>query len=103
MSNTSNQPELTAIGDAERPGARRELFIASFTLLFFELACIRWFGSMVIFLTFFTNLVLLASFLGMSIGCLSAHSKRDFSAHTLTLALTGDGAGLGHSDGLHRV
>lgn len=68
--------------------ARRELFIASFAILFFELACIRWFGSMVIFLTFFTNLVLLACFVGMSIGCLAAHSKRDYSRHTLTLALT---------------
>ncbi len=94
MSNTSNSAtasatDVTALGDAERPGARRELFIASFTLLFFELACIRWFGSMVIFLTFFTNLVLLACFIGMSIGCLSAHSKRDFSKHTLMLVLTG--------------
>ena len=71
------------------PSARRDLFLASFTLLFFELACIRWFGSMVIFLTFFTNLVLLASFLGMSIGCLAARSKRDYSRHILMLALIG--------------
>ena len=68
--------------------ARRELFIASFAILFFELACIRWFGSMVIFLTFFTNLVLLACFVGMSIGCLAAHSKRDYARHTLILSLT---------------
>lgn len=74
--------------NVESPGARRELFVASFTLLFFELAFIRWFGSMVIFLTFFTNLVLLACFLGMSIGCLAAHSKRDYARHTLTIALT---------------
>jgi hypothetical protein len=67
--------------------ARRDLFIASFTILFFELAFIRWFGSMVIFLTFFTNLVLLSCFLGMSIGCLCAQSKRDYARHTLTLSL----------------
>ena len=42
------------------------LFLISFVILFFELACIRWFGSTVIFLTFFTNLVLMACFLGMS-------------------------------------
>lgn len=73
----------------ERPDARRDLFVASFTLLFFELACIRWFGSMVIFLTFFTNLVLLASFIGMSIGCLAADAKRDYSRHTLLYVLAG--------------
>jgi SAM-dependent methyltransferase len=40
--------------------------------MFFELTCIRWFGSIVIFLTFFTNIVLLACFLGVSVGCLAA-------------------------------
>jgi SAM-dependent methyltransferase len=52
-----------------------DLFIISFLVLFFELTCIRWFGATVIFLTFFTNLVLLASFLGVSVGCLSAGRK----------------------------
>jgi spermidine synthase len=67
--------------------ARRDLFVASFTLLFFELACIRWFGSMVIFLTFFTNLVLLASFLGMSLGCLAVRQRRDYLSWTMPIAL----------------
>ena len=49
-----------------------ELFLISFFILFFELACIRWFGSTVIFLTFFTNIVLMACFLGVSVGCLAA-------------------------------
>ncbi len=49
-----------------------ELFLISFLILFFELACIRWFGSTVIFLTFFTNIVLMACFLGVSLGCLAA-------------------------------
>ena len=49
-----------------------ELFLISFLILFFELACIRWFGSTVIFLTFFTNIVLMACFLGVSVGCLAA-------------------------------
>ena len=48
-----------------------ELFVISFLVLFFELACIRWFGSTVIFLTFFTNIVLMACFLGVSVGCLA--------------------------------
>ena len=49
-----------------------DLFLVSFLILFMELACIRWFGSMVVFLTFFTNIVLLAAFLGISVGCLAA-------------------------------
>jgi SAM-dependent methyltransferase len=54
------------------------LFLAGFLILFLELACIRWFASSVIFLQFFTNVVLIASFLGMSCGCLAASSKRDW-------------------------
>jgi SAM-dependent methyltransferase len=53
------------------------LFLVSFLILFFELACIRWFGATVIFLTFFTNIVLMASFLGVSVGCLAAHRRGD--------------------------
>ena len=41
-------------------------------MLFLELACIRWFAAYVVFLQFFTNVVLIASFLGMSCGCLAA-------------------------------
>ena len=48
------------------------LFLISWLILFLELACIRWFPAHVLFLTFFTNTVLLASFIGMSIGCLLA-------------------------------
>ena len=62
-----------------------ELFVVSFLLLFFELACIRWFGSTVVFLTFFTNIVLLATFLGMSVGCLAASSRKDWSAAVIPL------------------
>jgi SAM-dependent methyltransferase len=64
---------------ASWPGAARprgmvyfKMFLISFTILFLELACIRWFGSTVVFLTFFTNIILLACFLGTSIGCLVA-------------------------------
>ncbi len=55
-----------------------ELFLISFLILFLELACIRWFGSTVIFLTFFTNIVLLACFLGVSVGCLAAGRRWSF-------------------------
>lgn len=55
-----------------------DLFLVSWLILFLELACIRWFASHVLFLTFFTNTVLLASFVGMSVGCLAA---RDPARH----------------------
>jgi SAM-dependent methyltransferase len=58
----------------------RNLFIVGFLVLFLELACIRWFAAYVVFLQFFTNVALVASFLGMSCGCLAARSKRDWLA-----------------------
>src|SRR4051812_49790856 len=66
---------------------RRDLFLISFLILFFELAAIRFFGSTVVFLTFFTNVVLLACFLGMSIGLLSARTGRDAVPFALPLAM----------------
>ena len=54
---------------------RFDLFLISFLTLFLELTCIRWFPSHVLFLTFFTNTVLLASILGISVGCLAANRK----------------------------
>ncbi len=58
--------------------ARFDLFLVSLLVLFLELACIRWFPSHVLFLTFFTNTVLLAAVLGMSVGCLAASRKTNF-------------------------
>jgi SAM-dependent methyltransferase len=68
-------------------GAKARLFLISFVVLFAELACIRLFGSTVVFLTFFTNLVLLASFLGMSVGCLAASRRTSFIAMVIPLFL----------------
>jgi spermidine synthase len=66
-----------------RPGV--DLFLISLFILFLELACIRWFPAHVLFLTFFTNLVLLACFLGMSVGCLAATRSRRYLAWTPAL------------------
>jgi spermidine synthase len=55
-----------------------ELFLISLIILFMELAAIRWFPAHVLYLTFFTNVVLLASFLGMSVGCLAASRQRNY-------------------------
>jgi SAM-dependent methyltransferase len=67
--------------------ANRDLFLVSFLILFFELAAIRWFAATVVFLTFFTNIVLLASFLGMSVGLLAARRPQDLAHSVLPLAL----------------
>lgn len=62
--------------------SRVELFLISLLLLYLELACIRWFPAHVLYLTFFSNAVLLASFLGMSIGCLLAGRARNYLTWT---------------------
>lgn len=63
-----------------------DLFLISFLILFFELAAIRWFGSTVVFLTFFTNIVLLATFLGMSVGLMTATRRVNFQRWVIPLA-----------------
>jgi SAM-dependent methyltransferase len=63
------------------------LFLVGFLVLFFELAYIRWFAAYVIFLQFFTNVVLISSFLGMSCGCLAARQSRDWLGYFPFLAL----------------
>jgi hypothetical protein len=52
--------------------APSRLVLLSFLMLFLELALIRWLGANVIYLSFFSNLVLLGSFLGIGVGFLSA-------------------------------
>jgi spermine/spermidine synthase len=55
----------------------RRLFCASFAMLFVELALIRWVAAYVVYVAYFTNFVLLASFLGIGVGFLRADSIRD--------------------------
>ena len=69
------------------PRAQRDLFLISFLILFFELAAIRWFAATVVFLTFFTNIVLLACFLGMSVGLLAARRPQNLVQAALPLAV----------------
>ena len=52
-----------------------QLFVLSFLMLFVELALIRWSGALVIYLSYFSNFVLLGSFLGIGIGFLRAKSR----------------------------
>ena len=54
-----------------------QLFLASSLMLFVELALIRGTTAAVVYLSFFTNLVLLASFLGIGLGFLRARGDGD--------------------------
>ena len=70
------------------------LFLVGFLVLFLELASIRWFAAYVVFLQYFTNVVLIAAFLGMSCGCMAARSKRDWLGAFPVLALIAVGAAM---------
>src|SRR5690349_17996884 len=94
---TLDTPALDVAPDL-KPAVRRpyfDLLLISFLILFFELACIRWFGSTVIFLTFFTNIVLMASFLGISVGCLAARKRLSFINGFIPLTLLATTAAIG--------
>src|SRR5688572_32382479 len=54
--------------DLPRPITR--LLLSAFLMLFLELALIRWLGANVVHLSYFTNFVLLGSFLGIGLGFL---------------------------------
>jgi len=54
---------------------RPRLVLLSFLMLFTELTLIRWSGANVVYLSYFSNFVLLGSFLGIGIGFLRSRSK----------------------------
>jgi SAM-dependent methyltransferase len=51
------------------------VFLASFLVLFLEVALIRWMPAHVRLLSYFSNFILLASFLGIGVGCLLAPAR----------------------------
>jgi len=61
--------------DSGALGGRLRLFALSFLMLFVELALIRWLGANVVYLSYYSNFVLLGSFLGIGIGFLRARSR----------------------------
>src|SRR5688500_5192620 len=65
------------IAPAATTGDRVRLLGLSFLMLFVELALIRWSGSNVLHLSYFSNFVLLGSFLGIGIGFLRGDQRRD--------------------------
>jgi hypothetical protein len=54
-----------------------QLFLASFLMLFVELVLIRWAGAYVVYLSYFSNFVLLGSFLGIGLGFLRSRKGPD--------------------------
>lgn len=79
--------------DASRTAAHRtmdgvDLVVASFLALYFELLFIRWMPATVHVLGYFTNLVLLAAFLGMGVGVARRSDSRQLGLRVLA-ALAG--------------
>ena len=73
--------QVAEASDDPRPAAGTllppplQLFGLSFLMLFVELALIRWSGALVIYLSYFSNFVLLGSFLGIGVGFLRARAR----------------------------
>src|SRR6195952_5074896 len=67
---------MPAAEPADSPRQHRivvgRLMLGSATMLFLELALIRWLGANVVHLSYFSNFVLLGSFLGIGLGFLRA-------------------------------
>ena len=66
---------------ADAPADRLRLVLLSFLMLFVELALIRWTGSNVLHLSYFSNFVLLGSFLGIGIGFLRAEKRHNLAPY----------------------
>jgi SAM-dependent methyltransferase len=74
---TERVPEVTetAEGRLGRRGTVLTLVLGSCLMLFLELALIRWLGANIVHLSYFTNFVLLGSFLGIGLGFLIARKS----------------------------
>lgn len=77
---TSETGASEAVGPAETASdgvlpPRLRLVMLAFLMLFLELALIRWMGSNLVYLSYFSNFVLLGSFLGIGLGFLRADAR----------------------------
>jgi spermidine synthase len=57
-----------------------KLFLSSFLVLFLEIALIRWMPAYIRLLAYFSNFILLASFLGCGLGCMLVRTRRSLFA-----------------------
>jgi len=65
------------------------LFLTSATLLFVELLVIRWIPANVVYVGFFSNFLLMASFLGIGLGILLGRSRPRLPVSPFTILLLG--------------
>ena len=56
-----------------------KIFIISFLILFFELTLIRYISASIVSISFYSNIILLASFFGVGAGCLLNIKKNLFN------------------------
>jgi SAM-dependent methyltransferase len=68
---------------------RARLVLASALMLFLELSLIRWTGAYVVHLSYFSNFVLLGSFLGIGLGFLRASADRTPTPYYSPMVLLG--------------
>lgn len=80
-------PSSTSFGRVlARPDVR--LFLTSATLLFVELVLIRWVPANVTYIGFFTNFILMASFLGIGVGILAGRRWSEAGMAPFAILLT---------------
>jgi SAM-dependent methyltransferase len=72
----SSEVEPSPVTGRNERAAILRLILGSSVMLFIELALIRWLGSNVVHLSYFTNFVLLGSFLGIGLGFLISRKSR---------------------------
>src|SRR5258708_11675767 len=66
---------MASSSDSSVRPPKLRLACRSFLVLFVELALIRWTGANILYLSYFSNFVLLGSFLGIGLGFLRATSR----------------------------
>src|SRR5437870_4400357 len=69
--------------------SRLRLFLTSCTLLFVELVLLRWIPSLVTYVGFFSNFLLMASFLGIGLGILAGRMGMRLAASPCPFLLLG--------------
>lgn len=82
---TGSLPPQATTADTGTHATHRRLVVASALMLFLELALIRWLGANVVHLSYFSNFILLGSFLGVGAGFLI--SRKTWSIWPATLPL----------------
>jgi hypothetical protein len=70
-------------------GPQVRLFLTSATLLFVELLLIRWIPANVIYVGYFSNFVLMSSFLGIGLGIILGRARRTLPVSPFALLLFG--------------